>query len=276
MTTVFFNGQFIDETLATIPATSRAGLFGEGVFTTMLVDDGEVQFFESHLSRLKKDAGFIGLTFPKIDIEDVKTLISINNLKRGKARLRITLFSNETAKFDSCKLKNGCFPPSFLKPVDILIHLIPIESEEHKDLELCIYPEVVSTSLSKVKTLNYLNRFIIKKHAIERGFDDALVLGPENMVLETSFSNILWIDKTTVFLPDSSLPYFRGTTLDLVLKELSISGYRICEGFFELKDIPESAYVYLCSSLKKFICVRRIEERIFQTKRYEENQSFSF
>jgi len=273
MTIVFFNGQFIEENLAKIPATSRAGLFGEGVFTTMLVDDGELQFFESHLSRLKKDAEFIGLAFPKIDVEDVKTLISINNLKKGKARLRITLFSKETAKFDTCKSKKGS---SFLKPVDILIHLIPIEPEEQKDLELCIYPEVVSTSLSKVKTLNYLNRFIIRKHAIERGFDDALVLGPENMVLETSFSNILWIDKTTVFLPDSSLPYFRGTTLDLVLKELSISGYTICEGFFELKDISENAFVYLCSSLKKITCVCRIEKRIFQTRKYEGEQSFSF
>ena len=183
----------------------------------------------------------------------------MNNFSKGKFRLRITLFSKE--KFNALKTSP--------KPVDLLIHLIPLDESEDKNLGICIYPEIVSTPISKVKTLNYLNRFIIKRFAVERGFDDALVLGPENRILEASFSNIFWVEKSTVFLPHSSLPYFRGTTLERTLINLSNSGYKICEGFFEVKDIPSCAYVYLCNSLKNVSCVNQVENRIFKTRNIE-------
>lgn len=265
MSIVFFNGDFIEENRARISATSPAALFGEGVFTTMLIENGEVINFEDHVSRLKNDANFLGVHCPKIDLEDINKLISINGANKGRFRLRITLFSKEKAELNFCEAKNSSKGLKELKPCDLLINLYPLSTIQDKPTRLCIYPEVVSTCLSTVKSLNYLSRFIIKRYAMDRGFDDSLILGPKNKILETSFANIFWIEGRSLFIPDKNLPYFRGTTLDLVIKKLSFSGYKICEGFFELKELSDKASIFLCSSLQKIVSVSQIDNRAFDT-----------
>lgn len=263
MTVVFFNGEFLEEREANISATSSAALFGEGVFTTMFVEEGKVADFPQHLARLEKDANFLGLELPKIEPKDINKLISLNNAMRGTFRLRITLFSKEKAEL-FFRSKNGSSPVNKLKTCDFLINLAPYSSIEKKSYRLCIYPDIVSTPISRIKSLNYLERFVFQKYALEHGFDDALILGPKNKILETSFANIFWIEGQKLFLPHASLPYFRGTTLGLVLTRLS-PFYKICEGFFELQDISDNANVYLCSSLKKIASVSQIESRVFET-----------
>lgn len=261
MTIVFFNGIFIKENEAKIDATSRGALLGEGVFTSTLVEEGKILFFKEHIARLEKNAKSLGIKSKEIKIEDILVLISKNNFEKGSYRLRITLFSKE-------KYSNNF---SDLSSSDLLIAIYPLSKENNKSLKLCLYKEGICQPFYNIKTLNYLDRFFLKKWALEKGFDDSLVLGLKSEILEASFSNIFWIEEKRFFLPSRSLPYFKGIILDFLIKYFFSLGYEIVEGHYKISHIPKRANVYLCNSVKKIMNVSQIGNQRFDVKELDLN-----
>jgi branched-subunit amino acid aminotransferase/4-amino-4-deoxychorismate lyase len=258
MNFIYFNGKYLPEKAARISPLSSAAMIGEGVFTSTLVENGKVLFFDEHIARLKKHAEILSLDFFDITLEEINTLIRKNKMGQGKWRLRLTLFSKQPMEKRIRDARRK------LKPSDFMITLSSLPLEDQNKVILCVYPEVITTPFNKVKTLNYLSRFYLKNYALSRGFDDILTLNNSKKILESSFSNIFWLDKDEIFLPDRSLPYFSGICLNYLIKKFNIEGYKIREGLFEVHDIPSSAHVYLCNSVRKVIPVVQIEKRHFE------------
>ena len=88
---ILLNNQIVDEKDAKISALDRGYLMGDGIFSTLTIQDGKILFFEDHIDRLKDGCKKIKIIFPKIDISKIFELISVNNKGKGKFRLRITI-----------------------------------------------------------------------------------------------------------------------------------------------------------------------------------------
>lgn len=100
MNKVWFDGQIMEEHVATVPVTSAACMYGTGIFEGIrgYVDDEKKQFIlglHAHLVRLEKSSRLFGYDWSR-NIEEVaaviRKLIEINKIK-GDFSIKISLIS---------------------------------------------------------------------------------------------------------------------------------------------------------------------------------------
>jgi branched-chain amino acid aminotransferase len=118
------------------------------------------------------------------------------------------------------------------------------------------YPQVVSTEGSQVKCFPYDHRVSIVDFAKNKGFDEAIVLNPDNKVSEAGVSNLLikigdswW----TPPLSDGALP---GVVRALVIENFDV-GVRSIDAS-EIKDIKSA---FLIGSLRIAQPIESIDSR---------------
>ncbi len=86
--------------------------------------------------------------------------------------------------------------------------------------------------------------------------DERLYTSSEEVLLETSVSNIFWKVGEKCFTPDPELPLYYGTTLRCL--KLSFEHVKA-----RLEDIPPEAHLYLCNALRGVKPVIQVDERVF-------------
>lgn len=232
---MWLNGKILPEEEAKISTLDRGFLVGEGVFTTMLLEEGKIPFFSAHAQRLKEHAQKIGMVCPEITLAMIRELVHANKAHIGVFRLRASVSASGT----------------------FLLTLQKKESSS-SSFRLAIYPEGIQHPLSRIKTLCYLERFFLLSYAKERGFDDCATLNPEGYVLEASFANLFWMKERTLFYPAKSLPYLFGISLSHILQAAEEGGFTVQECLAKPEDLRKSS-LYLCSSIQEFQLVRELE-----------------
>lgn len=236
---VIINGSCLPEDEAVISVTDRGFLFGDGVFTTIRVTDGQPEFYNEHLEKLSRHCRAIGIKPPQIDRHSVEDLIQRNQALTGIWRLKIIVTGGSGRHLDLREREAGY----------VVISLHPYIPSSSKEIKLTVILQEVSGLLSSIKSLAYLERLWIKQKALDNGFDDAIVISPEGFILETAFSNLFWTVDNHFYYPDPSLPYQCGVTLSLALKKAEKQGILIHPVKAKIEDIPSDASVYICNSM---------------------------
>lgn len=246
MSWVFLNGQFLLEREASIPITDRAFLFGDGVFTTIRLYDGQLECWQDHVKRLEEHCQQLNLLCPSLELEWIKELVYRNQAFKGLWRLKVLITGGSSTQL-TLPQRQG----------QLLITLKPV-SFQTTSCRLCLYPYSIEGPLSGIKSLAYLQRLMVADYAAQRGYDDALVLSNNKQPVEASFSNLIWFYQGNLWMPPSSLPYFSGLFLNAIIKKLP---YVIYDFEGTLEDIPSEAHLYLANSLYHLRPIIEIERR---------------
>lgn len=253
--TAFVDGNFVALEKAVVPILDRGFLYGDGVFTTIKVENGAIESFSKHLVRLQKHAMELGIHFPAIEESLIYELIEKNRAHNGIWRLRLIITGGDGQGID-LKLREG----------RLIITLTPYDEILPASFRLCLFSLPILTPHSHLKTLSYLARLFVMQEAKNRDFDDALVTDPEGNLLEASFSNIFWIIDKNFYTPDKTLPLLSGITLERIEEKAKSLGYNILYVKRSFSDIPLNAHIYCTGSLKGIVPVSQIEDRSFSTK----------
>src|SRR4249920_3513996 len=90
MLAVLVNGLPIGNENSALRAEERGLNYGDGLFETMCLQDGQVRFLESHLARLHAGCERLGIAVPDNGIlrKDITTLIG--NSRNGVVKLIVT------------------------------------------------------------------------------------------------------------------------------------------------------------------------------------------
>lgn len=102
MSVAYLNGRFIPLAEARISPLDRGFLFADGVYEVAAVISGRLADSASHLARLERSAGEIGIPLPMAldEIEAVqKQLVARNQLSEGLVYLQLTRGADETRDF---------------------------------------------------------------------------------------------------------------------------------------------------------------------------------
>ncbi len=252
MTIVFLNGQFIPREAALIPIDDRGFLFGHGVFTTIKVSQGRVQNLEAHLSRLKDHARALKIVPPIISFDLLGQLIQLNHAFEGDWKLKI-IFTAGPSKLNKM---------DFLPHANFLMTLEKYGGPPHES-RLTLFPHAITGPVAQLKSLSYLSRLCVADYASTNGFDDALVLSPEGWILESAYANIFWKMNSTLFTPDSILPYLKGITIKVVERAAQLLGLDWRQVKIFPSDIPQHAQIYLVNSMMGILPVVCCADRLF-------------
>jgi len=249
---IYHNGIFVKQ--ASISITHPAFLFGDGIFATILVDEGRIYFFSDHIKRLNSHLKTIRIQIPKIEKSDVYKLIEKNNAKQGLWRLKIIVIPNQ-AFLETTQVREVS---------DIFYFLQKTKRNPKKEFSLCSYQTPFVYPLANIKTLAYLSHQLVRGYAVEKGFDDALTFDQDQNILEASFANIFWIENNIFYYPEPSLPYLMGITLTKILEVAKGLGYEIKPGKYRLEDVKSSMSIFLVSSIEIIKSVIKIDNKSFK------------
>lgn len=230
MTWVILNHECVLADRASISIKDRGFLFGDGVFTSVKVENGRLLHWDRHCERVTAQCKTLHILPPDIKQSKVEELIERNGAEQGVWKLKIVITGGIDSRLSLPTRTYGTY----------LVTLEKYEMPEGK-AKLCRYPYPIESPASSLKTLAYLPRLMVKQYALERGFDDAVVCSSKGWVLESAFSNLYWEEGGAVFTPMSTLPLLAGTYLTSIdhLKEERIT----------YEQLKEKQAVFICNAM---------------------------
>ena len=234
----FCNGKFIDQDQPCISLNDRGFLFGDAVFTTLKVQDGNPQFFEEHIKRLDGQCKSLKIIAPTFFLNDVQELILKNGALAGTWRLKIIVTGGEGQEL-------------YLPVRNYGKLLMTLSQVNHfpKTIVLTIFPKAISGPLMGLKTLSYFDRLFIMDFAKKSGADDAVTLSNDGYIMETAFSNIFWIIGLEVFVPDPDLGFLMGIQLTHQIEEYKKKGYKVHCVKTKFEAISKNAQFFVCNAI---------------------------
>jgi branched-subunit amino acid aminotransferase/4-amino-4-deoxychorismate lyase len=237
--------------------TSRAFLYGCGVFSTIRVLNGLPFLWEKHWRRLADNA-----TRLRIDLSEhsepktrhaLDEIIETERVSQGKARITFAdespsdIWTNESAK------------ETVVSIVTSELRTLP------DDFRLTISPYHVNlhSPLLGIKSCNYLDKIISLKEAKARGFDEAIQLNERREVTSAAAANIFWLRDNILCTPSLKTGCLPGTTREFVLENLEC---REIEVAVDTLDSAEA--IFLTSAGLGIVQVAEFESRRFEKIRH--------
>ena len=186
---LIYNGEFFSQEEPILSINNRAFRYGDGLFESIRIVNGETYNFSAHYSRF-----FEGMKTLKMDIPEyftktyfenqIKSLIQRNGIHQG-GRVKLTIYrKGEVASYYSETNEPG-----------YIIEAEPFPSNEFvlnaEGIDIDIYNEhqKPTTDFSAFKTTNsyfYVHAIISGK---EKGLSDMLLVNEKNNIIESTNSN---------------------------------------------------------------------------------------
>jgi D-alanine transaminase len=240
---VYVNGSFVPLEEARVSILDRGFLFGDGIYEVSAVLDGKLVDNESHLQRLKRSVGEIGLALP-LTLEQIhgvqKELIARNKLNEGLVYLQVT---------------RGAAERDFAFPKDVPPTFVMFTTEkniEHSPLaKTGIAVKTVPDlrwARRDIKSVALLAQVLAKQAAAEAGCQEAWMI-EDGLVTEGGSSSafIVTRDDVIVTRPNSNaiLP---GCTRKAVVKLAEERQLKIEERAFSVAEALAAKEAFITSA----------------------------
>lgn len=234
MSVTYWNGQLWPQGAVRITLDDAGLLFGDGLFETLRVDDGQALDIEAHLDRLLAGLTRIGIGIPETR-EDLETAVEkVAREAPGEvARLRITI-TRGAAEEPTRLITTASYDP-------------PSEEQYRNGVAVLLLTDLQVDSrgpLVGLKSLSYqMNRLALRR-AEAAGCFEALLLNERGLLVEGSRTNVVVALPEGVFTPPLSDGCLPGTVRRRLLEQ-----GKIAERSLTPEDLAGSDRVYLLNSL---------------------------
>jgi branched-subunit amino acid aminotransferase/4-amino-4-deoxychorismate lyase len=210
---------------ATAEQLQHLALGNYGHFTSMQFRDGRTRGLGLHLARL--DAANRELFDAGLDADLVR-----DHLRRA------------LADSPDAGVRIGVFWPETDEAASVTVAVRPPADPPGTPLSLRSVPYL--RPVPHVKHLGTFAQDYYRRLARRRGFDDALLTGPDGVVSEAAVSNVGFFDGGTIVWPDA--PGLAGITMQLLEPRLGRAGLPTRRGPVRLADVPSFAAGFVTNS----------------------------
>lgn len=212
---IWVDGEVIPAAQATVAATDRGFLLGEGVFETIAVVDGQPFAFTRHLERLHHSARIVGLTLPWTDdhlrtvaAQTLAAACDAGDPETGRSgRLRITVTGGAgpitplgEGRTPTLLVSASPRPPA---PATARVSTSPWPVNEH-------------TPTVGAKTTSRLDYTLALAEARRDGADEAILVNTRGMLVEATSANLFLVVAGRLSTPALSTGCLGGVTRSLV------------------------------------------------------------
>ena len=222
--------------------------YGDGLFETLLLENGEALFPELHWQRLRR--GLKVLDFPDC-LEQVLSQVqaTISELKGEqawrRAALRVTVTRGAGPR--------GYAPPEESRPrIVISASALPPSDTLPKPATL-IQASIrwgSQPALAGIKHLNRLEQVIAAAEKQRAGADEALMLGQGDQLVSVTSGNLFVVADNEIHTPLLNECGIEGTRRRLVIDNWApAAGYRVGESRLELDLLESASEVFFSNTL---------------------------
>ncbi|MBK9542485.1 MAG: aminotransferase class IV family protein [Bacteroidetes bacterium] len=243
-TYINFNGNIVDSSQPIFTSANRAFRYGDAVFETIRLMNGEILFFEQHLQRLKKSMSLLGmlphddLTFHNLYLS-IRHLDQVNQLK-GHGRIRLEVFRND----------GGLYTPQS-NHVSYIIEVTPLALRHYKlndtGLKIELYTDIKKpvSALSNLKSSNALYYVMAGLYKRQHNFGDCLVLNTDGRIAEAISSNIFLVKGNTLITPSLEEACVAGIMRESIIRMMKEREMPVIETGIEVEDMLKADEIFL-------------------------------
>ena len=254
---VYINASLVPRSEARISVFDHGFLYGYGLFETMRAYGGNIFLLDRHIARLKKSAESIGINLVGIDLEKAcRDTLAANGLQ--SARVRLTVSHGDSADFPWLEAENR--PTVVVTARDYRPFSSQVYGRGFK-AGMSSYRRSRSSSLSGIKSTNYLVNVLARREATLGGLDEAILLNEDGYITEGSTSNIFFIKSSGLVTPPLESGILPGITRALVMEIAGTLGISVAEDNIFPADLHRFNEAFLTGSVMEIMPLVAVRER---------------
>lgn len=264
------NGELLENDGPTIEAGNRGYLYGDGLFESIRVINGEPINLNVHILRMLEGMAVLKMRIPAFFTKD----FFYKQIKEVLAQSQITEGAKVRLSID--RMSGGTYRP-ISNEVTYFIEAYPLENNffklNTKGIEVDLYQTIKKEKncLSGFKTKNSLPFVMASIEAIEKKLDDILLTDKKGAVVESTSSNIFLVSNGILYTPGLEEGCVGGTMRMTIINLALENNMRV----YESPMMPQSLFyadeMFLTNAINGITWIGG-----FRTKRYVNNTSNRF
>jgi branched-chain amino acid aminotransferase len=261
-TWTFYNGRWQEGNFGILGPRSHAFWCGSSVFDGARAFEGVMPDAELHFARVNRSAEALGLA-PTVSVDDWM----------AQAREGLTKFTSNEAIYlrPMYWAEEGGFmsvPPLAESTQALLCMYVTPMPEPKAGFSMCVSPfrrPTIETAPTNAKAgCLYPNNGRALRDAIQRGYENALILDMLGNVAETATSNIFAVKDGLCFTPVPTGCFLDGITRQRTIGLLRAAGTEVVEKSMSVQEFLDADEIFSTGNYSKIVPVTRFEERDLQ------------
>ena len=216
---------------------------GFGIFETIRLASGRLEFWKEHYERLSRSAGAFELRFDQPEalvLEAIREFVQSEKLYDGIVKLSLLKDGDE----DCCYV--------YTRPIEL--------PGEPVNLQLSRQSPVNEHSLlAGHKTHNYMESVYLKQSAGRTGFFDFVRLNTSGFIAETAMANLFFIKDNVLCTPALSTGILPGIIRAEVIEIAKQHSIRLEEGRYSQESLKTADAIFLTNSSFGILSVHSLE-----------------
>lgn len=226
-----------------IDPTDRGFTLGDGLFETVLAEQGELRSLAAHLDRMARGCAVIGLPPPdRRDAEAaMRAALAVAGLARTRAAVRLTLTAGGGGR--------GLDRPEPPEPFLVATAAPAPKPQTPARLMLSTVRRNDRSPASRLKSLAYLDNVLARREARAAGADEALMLDTAGRLACAAAANLFWLKDGRLFTPALDCGVLPGITRARVLAAARAEKIEFAEVAEGPEILASAEAVFLTNSL---------------------------
>ncbi|CAN7517105.1 aminotransferase class IV [Phenylobacterium sp. LjRoot225] len=226
-----------------IPPDDRGFTLGDGLFETVLAQDGALVRLEAHLDRLASGCATLGLPAP--DPAEarrrMRQALAEAKLQGARAAVRLTLTAGSGGR--------GLDRPDGLRPRMIATAAAAPVAATPARLITAEVRRNDQSPATRLKTLSYLDNVLARAEARRSGADEAVMVNTRGELACAAAANLFWISEGRLFTPALECGALAGVTRARVLACAGELGVAVGETRAGPQALATAEAVFLTNAL---------------------------
>lgn len=227
----------------------RSFLYGDALFTTIKVQQQQLQLWPLHWQRLEDSARRLG--FAPLDRAEVESAIAAHPLAADQV-LKIQISRGSGGRGYSPK---GISQPNIYVSDGVLPDYTT-QCDAGVDLALAALRLGRQPALAGMKHCNRLENVLLKQELEQTTADELLVLDSDGVIVECTAANIMFYKRGEWFTPSLNQAGVAGVMRELILSKLNVT--QVQWGVDDLQDVEA---MFICNALMGVVPVRRWQQQ---------------
>ena len=268
MNSIWFNGKIVSGDEPVLMASNRGYRYGDGLFETIKVVNGNTLLTKYHFERLFEGLSLLKFEIPRLftrqKIEQEILQLCRKNDCEKLARVRLSVFRGNGGLYDE------------QKTIQYIIESWPINESINKlnenGLVIDIYPDAEKScdKFSNLKSANFQPYSMAAIYAKENKLNDCLVLNTSGSIADSTIANLFLIKGDTIITPSLEEGCVNGVMRRHLLTELQNAGWKTLETSVSVSDMKNANEILLTNAINGIRWVRQFRDKVYSNVKTEE------
>ncbi len=227
-----------------VDQTDRGFQYGDGLFETIAILNGQASFLDLHLARLQKDCHRLKIPYPGTEL----LTLEVEQLTKNadNAVLKIILTRGVGGR--------GYRQPDHINTTRVLsLHPYPDYPDSYKNqgihARFCATRLGLNPSLAGIKHLNRLEQILARSEWTDPTIQEGIMLDFNDLVIEGTMTNLFYIKDDNIYTATLTLSGVSGIMRSIIMLLCANHQLTVIEHDFKQAELLAADEIFVCNSI---------------------------